>query len=85
MIPCDKRLFLVFEYLNQDLKKYMDSVEPPGIELSLVKVSSLPFYEIIPIIFALRPIIRGNFYSNFPTVAETSLKAVKHFMVSHHD
>lgn len=34
----DKKLFLVFEYLDRDLKKYMDSVPAGGISLSLVKV-----------------------------------------------
>ena len=29
---------MVFEYLNQDLKKYMDTVPAEGIEISLVKV-----------------------------------------------
>ena len=29
---------MVFEYLNQDLKKYMDTVPAEGIETSLVKV-----------------------------------------------
>jgi len=33
----DKKLFLVFEYLDRDLKKYMDSVPAGGISLSLVK------------------------------------------------
>ncbi|XP_067022291.1 cyclin-dependent kinase 2-like [Acropora muricata] len=33
----NKKLFLVFEYLDRDLKKYMDSVPAGGISLSLVK------------------------------------------------
>lgn len=33
----DKKLFLVFEYLDRDLKKYMDSVSAGGISLQLVK------------------------------------------------
>eukprot|EP00111_Clytia_hemisphaerica_P022659 TCONS_00066670-protein len=37
VIHCDSKLFLVFEFLTQDLKKYMDDVKPPGIKLSLVK------------------------------------------------
>ena len=42
VIHCDKKLFLVFEYLNQDLKKYMDTAPPSGISLSLVKVFTQP-------------------------------------------
>ena len=38
MVPSDKKLFLVFEYLDKDLKKYMDSAPAGGISLSLVKV-----------------------------------------------
>ena len=38
VIHSDKKLFLVFEYLNQDLKKYMDTAPPSGISLPLVKV-----------------------------------------------
>jgi len=37
VIQSQKHLFLVFEYLNQDLKKYMDTAPPTGIELNLVK------------------------------------------------
>ncbi|NXF70479.1 CDK3 kinase, partial [Ciccaba nigrolineata] len=32
-----KKLYLVFEYLNQDLKKYLDSSQTGEIPLSLVK------------------------------------------------
>ncbi|NXC18917.1 CDK3 kinase, partial [Corythaeola cristata] len=32
-----KKLYLVFEYLNKDLKKYMDSSQPRELPLSLVK------------------------------------------------
>ncbi|NXJ88363.1 CDK3 kinase, partial [Corythaixoides concolor] len=32
-----KKLYLVFEYMNQDLKKYMDSTQPRELPLSLVK------------------------------------------------
>ena len=39
----DKKLFLVFEYLDRDLKKYMDSVPAGGILLSLVKVRRTSF------------------------------------------
>ena len=38
MVPSDKKLFLVFEYLDKDLKKYMDSAPAGGISMSLVKV-----------------------------------------------
>lgn len=38
VVHADKKLFLVFEYLDRDLKKYMDSVPAGGISLSLVKV-----------------------------------------------
>lgn len=38
VVPSDKKLFLVFEYLDKDLKKYMDSAPAGGISLSLVKV-----------------------------------------------
>lgn len=38
VIQSQTRLFMVFEYLNQDLKKYMDTVPAEGIEISLVKV-----------------------------------------------
>lgn len=37
VVHADKKLFLVFEYLDRDLKKYMDSVPAGGISLSLVK------------------------------------------------
>ena len=44
VIHCDSKLYLVFEFLTQDLKKYMDSVKPPGIKLSLVKVRETNFF-----------------------------------------
>ncbi|XP_071942712.1 cyclin-dependent kinase 2-like isoform X3 [Antedon mediterranea] len=37
VIHNEKKLYLVFEFLNQDLKKYMDSAPPSGLPLSLVK------------------------------------------------
>ncbi|XP_013410034.1 cyclin-dependent kinase 2-like [Lingula anatina] len=37
VVHSELKLYLVFEYLNQDLKKYMDSAPPPGIPPSLVK------------------------------------------------
>ncbi|KAL3837227.1 hypothetical protein ACJMK2_022597 [Sinanodonta woodiana] len=33
----EKKLYLVFEYLNQDLKKYMDSVPASGLPIPLIK------------------------------------------------
>ncbi|XP_066543556.1 cyclin-dependent kinase 3-like [Amia ocellicauda] len=33
----EKKLYLVFEYLNQDLKKYMDSSQPAGLPLALIQ------------------------------------------------
>ncbi|XP_030900722.2 cyclin-dependent kinase 3 isoform X3 [Melopsittacus undulatus] len=41
VIHSQKKLYLVFEYLNQDLKKYMDSSQTRGLPLSLVKVVTL--------------------------------------------
>lgn len=46
MVPSDKKLFLVFEYLDKDLKKYMDSAPAGGISLSLVKVILIFFIYI---------------------------------------
>uniref|UniRef100_A0A8C8SUD6 cyclin-dependent kinase n=1 Tax=Pelusios castaneus TaxID=367368 RepID=A0A8C8SUD6_9SAUR len=37
VVHSQKRLYLVFEYLNQDLKKYMDSSQAGELPLSLVK------------------------------------------------
>ncbi|KAJ8306821.1 hypothetical protein KUTeg_014905 [Tegillarca granosa] len=37
VVHSEKKLYLVFEYLNQDLKKYMDSCPPSGITSSLIK------------------------------------------------
>ncbi|XP_074703036.1 cyclin-dependent kinase 3-like isoform X3 [Strix aluco] len=41
VIHGQKKLYLVFEYLNQDLKKYLDSSQTGEIPLSLVKVVTL--------------------------------------------
>ena len=38
VVHTNKKLYLVFEYLNQDLKKYMDSTPASGISMPLVKV-----------------------------------------------
>ena len=43
VVHADKKLFLVFEYLDRDLKKYMDSLPAGGISLALVKVSETMF------------------------------------------
>ncbi|XP_029784825.1 cyclin-dependent kinase 3 isoform X3 [Suricata suricatta] len=37
VVHCEKRLYLVFEFLSQDLKKYMDSTPASGLPLHLVK------------------------------------------------
>ncbi|XP_063423120.1 cyclin-dependent kinase 2-like [Mytilus trossulus] len=37
VVHSEKKLYLVFEYLNQDLKKYMDSCPPSGMPSSLIK------------------------------------------------
>ncbi|OWK52115.1 Cyclin-dependent kinase 3 [Lonchura striata] len=37
VIHSQKKLYMVFEYLNQDLKKYMDSCQAGELPLSLVK------------------------------------------------
>ena len=38
VIHTDDVIFLVFEYLDQDLKKYMDSVQGNGLPPELTKV-----------------------------------------------
>lgn len=38
MLHCDQKLFLVFEYLDYDLKKFMDKSAPNGIPPEHVKV-----------------------------------------------
>lgn len=43
VVHSDKNLYLVFEYLNQDLKKYMDTVGDGGISPKLVKVTEQPY------------------------------------------
>jgi len=37
VVHCDKNLFLVFEYLNQDLKKLLDSTTSTGLSRAVVK------------------------------------------------
>ena len=39
IIHNDTKLYLIFEYLDLDLKKYMDSTAPHGLSPALVKVS----------------------------------------------
>lgn len=41
VIHFEKKLYLVFEYLDRDLKKYMDTAPPEGIPHELVKVGPL--------------------------------------------
>lgn len=38
MVHSEKKLYLVFEFLSQDLKKYMDSMPASELPLHLVKV-----------------------------------------------
>ena len=38
----DKQLYLVFEWVDKDLKKYMDSVAPMGMPAPLIKVAPPP-------------------------------------------
>ena len=38
VVHSDKKLYLVFEFLDLDLKKYMDKLAPGGLPLPLVKV-----------------------------------------------
>ena len=38
VVHSEKKLYLVFEYLNQDLKKYVDNSPVAGLSLPLVKV-----------------------------------------------
>lgn len=38
VIHTENKLYLVFEFLHQDLKKFMDSSSVTGIPLPLVKV-----------------------------------------------
>lgn len=37
VVHSEKKLYLVFEYLNKDLKKFMDDCSPAGLPISLVK------------------------------------------------
>ena len=42
----EKKLYLVFEFMNQDLKKYMDNCPPSGLPIALVKVCLTIMFEI---------------------------------------
>lgn len=42
MIHTENKLYLVFEFLHQDLKKFMDSASLSGMALPLIKVLHLP-------------------------------------------
>ena len=44
MVHCDARLYLVFEYVDQDLKHYMDLSAPGGFPADLVKVRACMGY-----------------------------------------
>lgn len=37
VVPIDSKLYLVFEFLTQDLKKYMENAPPSGLPMPLVK------------------------------------------------
>lgn len=43
VVQSSNSLYLVFEFLNQDLKKYLDSLPASGMQIPLVKVSSNNF------------------------------------------
>jgi len=49
VVHSDKKLYLVFEFLDLDLKKYMDMLPSGGggLPLPLVKVCNLKFYFIV--------------------------------------
>ena len=46
VLHCDRKLYLVFEFLEYDLKKYMDKHVPPsGMPLEHVKVSECTCFK----------------------------------------
>jgi serine/threonine protein kinase len=50
VIHTDKKLTLVFEYLDQDLKRLLDSCGPEGLDMDNVKVSRcFPNFKVIPL------------------------------------
>ena len=44
VVHSEKKLYLVFEYLNQDLKKYLDKAPPGGFTPALAKVIIMEIY-----------------------------------------
>lgn len=42
IVHSEKKLYLVFEYLDLDLKKYMDTQGCEGLQPDLVKALSIP-------------------------------------------
>ena len=56
-------LYLVFDYMDLDLKKYMESVDPVGMPPELIKVS-------IPCPFVVCADIAAKFLRTTPPVAE---------------
>lgn len=47
VIHSDDKLFIVFEYLEQDFKKYMDSLTTPGLELAQIKSYTFQLFRAI--------------------------------------
>lgn len=47
VVHSQKKLYLVFEYMNQDLRKYLDSAHTGELPLGLVKVLSFIYTFII--------------------------------------
>ena len=47
VLHTDKKLTLVFEFLDQDLKRLLDTCGPAGLDDSQVKVSSVKNYFLI--------------------------------------
>lgn len=50
VVDGDKHLYLVFEFLQQDLKKLLDSVKN-GLDQALVKVGGISFIYYFPFSF----------------------------------
>ena len=46
VLHCDRKLFLVFEYLDYDLKKFMDHNAPSGIPHEHVKVRTVVYSSV---------------------------------------
>ena len=51
VLHCDRKLFLVFEYLDYDLKKYMDKRAPSGIPHDHVKVTEEPWCVCLSVLY----------------------------------